>query len=92
MHTRVALSHSVAEEIAAEVTVIKKEKSVIIVIEITIEIEIAIIIFEEIANVDVVDLESRDTRIMIFIRRITNSLRAISLIIKSISTNYAIAT
>ena len=91
INTRLAYSHSVAEEVVVEVIVIKKEKSVIAVIEITIEIEIAIITFEEIANVDVADFESRDMRIIISIRRITNSLRAISLIVRSTSTNHAIA-
>ena len=73
IYIRLALNYSVIEEVIIEVTIIKKEKSVIVIIEITIEIEIAIIILEEIANVDVIDLESRDIRIIIFIRRITNS-------------------
>ena len=91
IYTRLALIYSVAEEIVIEVIIIKKKKSVIVIIEITIEIEIAIITLEKIVNVDVIDLENRDTRITIFIRYITNSQRAIILIVRSISTNYAIA-
>ena len=92
IYTRPALSHSAAEEVALEVTVIKKEKSVIAIIEITIEIEVATTTPEKTANVDVADPESRDTRIIIPIRRITNPLQATSLIVRSTPTNHAIAT
>lgn len=92
MHTRPALSHSAAEEVAVEVTAIKEGKSVIAVVEITIGIEVATITLGGTANVDVADPESRDTRIMMPIRRITNPLQATSLIVRSTSTNHAIAT
>ena len=61
--------NSVAKKVVIEVTIIKKEKDIIIISEITIEMKIIIIIInlEKIVNVDKVSLESLDTIITIII-------------------------